>query len=344
MSEGLKVESGKRKPGGEEQKVRGGEEAGSVAREANLIAIVGPTGVGKTELVLALGEELPIEVVSADSRQVYRYMDIGTAKPTPEERRRVPHHLIDVVNPDEEFTLAQFQEMAYSAIEDILRRGKTPFLVGGTGQYVWAVLEGWEIPRVPPQPELRRRLYREAEEKGPQALFERLRELDPHAAELIDPRNVRRVVRALEVCLVTGKPFSAQRRKNHLPYRIFIIGLTMDRAELYRRIDARIEKMLERGLVEEVRRLLDMGYGLDLPSMSGIGYREIGRYLQGEIGLDEAIRQMKKRTRNFVRHQYNWFRLSDPRIRWFERPQERYHEILVAIEKFLGTRTAQAGS
>jgi len=274
--------------------------------------------VGKTELALRLGEKLDIEVVSADSRQVYRYMDIGTAKPTPEERRRVPHHLIDIVDPDEDFTLAQYQEMAYAAVEDILRRGKLPFLVGGTGQYVWAVLEGWQIPRVPPQPELRGELYREAEEKGALALFEWLRELDPQAASQIDPRNIRRVVRALEVCITTGRPFSAQRGKNPPPYNILIIGLTMERARLYRRIDRRIERMLERGLIEEVRKLMEMGYGLELPSMSGVGYQEIGRYLLGEISMEEAVRQMKKRTRNFIRHQYNWFRLSDPRIQWLE--------------------------
>ncbi|HDN80157.1 MAG: tRNA (adenosine(37)-N6)-dimethylallyltransferase MiaA [Chloroflexi bacterium] len=300
-----------------------------------LVAIVGPTGVGKTQLALRLGEEMDIEVVSADSRQVYRYMDIGTAKPTPEERKRVPHHIIDVVDPDEEFTLAQFQEMARAAIEDILRRGKLPLLVGGTGQYVWAVLEGWQVPRVPPQHELRRQLYREAEEKGHQALFERLRELDPKAAEFIDPRNVRRVVRAIEVCLITGKPFSSQREKSPPPYRTLIIGLTMERAELYRRIDARIEKMLEKGLVEEVQRLLARGYGPDLPSMSGVGYWEIGRYLQGEISLDEAVRLMKKRTRNFVRHQYNWFRLTDPRIHWLESDENAPGKARDLISRFL---------
>lgn len=309
------------------------EKAGSAPPP--LVAVVGPTGVGKTALVLSLAEELPIEVVSADSRQVYRYMDIGTAKPTPEERRQVPHHIVDVVDPDEEFTLAQFQEMAYSAIEDILRRGRLPFLVGGTGQYVWAVLEGWRVPKVPPQPELRARLYREAREKGSQALFERLQKLDPHAAEFIDPRNIRRVVRALEVCLVTDKPFSAQRGKNPPPYRTLIIGLTLPRPELYRRIDARIEKMLEKGLVDEVRKLLEMGYDLDLPSMSGIGYLEIGRYLRGEISLEEAVRQMKKRTRNFIRHQYNWFRLSDPRIHWVENHSEAREVALALIKDFL---------
>ncbi len=300
-----------------------------------LIAIVGPTGVGKTELALCIGEKLPVEVISADSRQVYRHMDIGTAKPTPEERRRVPHHIVDVVDPDQTFTLAVFLEMARKAWEEILSRGKIPLLVGGTGQYVWAFIEGWEVPRVPPSPELRQRLFREAEEKGAEALFQRLLELDPEAGKFVDPRNVRRVVRALEVCLTTGKPFSQLRRRSPPLFRTLILGLTLPRQELYRRVDRRIELMLERGLVAEVEKLLRMGYSLNLPSMSGVGYLEIGRYLGGELTLEEAIALMKKRTRNFIRHQYNWFRLDDPRIHWLEAREGACPEAVELIRAFL---------
>ncbi len=300
-----------------------------------LIAIVGPTGVGKTELALCLGEKLPAEVISADSRQVYKYMDIGTAKPSPEECQKVPHHLIDVVYPDQTFTLAMFLEMAKKAWEEILSRGKIPLLVGGTGQYVWAFLEGWEVPKVPPSPELREKLFREAQEKGAEVIFRRLLELDPEAASFVDPRNVRRVVRALEVCLTTGKPFSQLRTRNPPPFRTLILGLTLPRPELYKRVDRRIETMLEKGLVAEVERLLEMGYSLDLPSMSGVGYKEIGLYLQGKLTLEEAVTKMKKRTRNFIRHQYNWFKLSDPRIRWLEAKGEACAQAFELIQAFL---------
>ena len=301
-----------------------------------LIAIVGPTAVGKSELALRLAEEFGGEIVSADSRQIYRGLDIGTAKPTAEERQRVPHHLLDVVNPDEVLTLAQYQELAYAAIDDILARGKVPFLVGGTGLYIKAVVEGWSIPRVPPNERLRAELYRLAELEGPEALHARLREVDPAAAARIDPRNVRRVVRALEVYAETGRPISELQRRSPPPYRTLQIGLTMEREELYRRIDARVERMLERGLVEEVRGLIERGYGLDLPAMSGLGYREMGLYLRGEIGLEEAIRLIKRNTRRFVRHQYNWFRLDDPDIHWFDALSEPYDEIKELVASFLG--------
>ena len=296
---------------------------------------MGPTAVGKSELGLRLAEEFGGEIVSADSRQIYRGLDIGTAKPTAEERRRVPHHLLDVVDPDEVLTLAQYQELAYAAIDDILARSKVPFLVGGTGLYIKAVVEGWSIPRVPPNEKLREELYRLAELEGPEALHARLREVDPAAAARIDPRNVRRVVRALEVYAETGRPISELQRRSPPPYRTLQIGLTMEREELYRRIDARVERMIERGLVEEVRGLIERGYGLDLPAMSGLGYREIGLYLRGEIGLEEAIRLIKRNTRRFVRHQYNWFRLDDPDIHWFDALSEPYDQIRQLVASFL---------
>jgi len=305
--------------------------------QSPLVVIVGPTAVGKTRLALSLAGELGAEIVSADSRQVYRGMDIGTDKPTPEERQRVPHHLVDIVDPDEEFTLARYQDMAYAAIEDVLARGHNvvPLLVGGTGLYVRAVVEGWSIPRVRPNEALRTELYREAEVKGGMALHTRLRQVDPVAAEKIDPRNVRRVIRALEVYLETGRPISELQRRRLPPYRVLQIGLTMERAALYQRIDRRIERMIERGLVEEVRKLVEQGYNYDLPSMSGLGYRQIGNYLRGEISLEEAIQLIKRDTRRFVRQQYNWFRLDDKGIHWFQVLDDPYERVKGVILEFL---------
>jgi len=304
-------------------------------KQLPLIVIVGPTAVGKTRLSLRLAQDFDGEIISADSRQVYRGLDVGTAKPTLEERRRVPHHLIDVVAPDEAFTLAQYQELAYDAIGDVLARGKLPFLVGGTGQYVRAVVEGWGIPRVSPNEELRAELYRRAEMEGEAALHACLREVDPAAAERIDRCNVRRVIRALEVYLDTGHPISELQRKKPPPYRILQIGLTMGRQELYRRIDERVDRMIEAGLVEEVRGLVERGYGYDLPSMSGLGYQQIGLYLRGQVSLEEAIQLIKRHTRRFVRHQYNWFRLNDENIHWFDVLSDSYGEIREYVTSFL---------
>jgi len=284
---------------------------------SNLFAIVGPTAVGKTALAIELAQRFDGEIISADSRQIYRRMDIGTAKPTRQEQSRAPHHLIDIVAPDEPYTLADYQAQAYAAIDGILARGKQPFLVGGTGLYVRAVVEGLRIPRVPPNEELRAQL---ALEDGA-ALYERLRALDPDAATRIDPRNVRRTIRALEVCLTTGAKFSELGRASPPPYPVTQVGLTLPRPELYARIDARVEQMVADGLVAEVETLAALGYGCKLPSMSGLGYREIGAYLRGEVSLDEAVANIKRNTRDFVRRQYAWFRLRDERIRWFEGTQ-----------------------
>ncbi len=306
-----------------------------------LVAIVGPTAVGKTALSLELAERFRGEIVSADSRIIYKGLDIGTDKPSPEERARVPHHLVDVTTPDRPLSLAEYMRMAYAAIDDILARGRIPFLVGGTGQYVWAVLEGWQVPEVPPDETLRRRLEEEAREKGPETLYRRLQALDPDAAALMDPKNVRRIIRALEVIERTGRRFSEQRRKVPPPYDVLIIGLTRPREELYRRIDERIERMLERGLVEEVKALLDAGYDPSLPALTGIGYRQIVDYLQGRVTLEEAVQAIRKATRRYVRHQYNWFRLEDPRIHWFDlsRPDAREH-VFRLIKQWLSARDA----
>lgn len=283
-----------------------------------LIALVGPTAVGKTALALALAERLPAEIVSADSRLLYRGLDIGTAKPSEGERARVPHHLIDRADPGESWSLALFQQAAARAIAGIAACGRLPLLVGGTGQYVAAILDGWLPPALPADPALRAALEDEARRAGPQALHERLRALDPESAARIDPRNVRRVIRALEVCQRTGAPASRQPRRGPAPYRDLRIGLTLPRPELYARLDARIEGMLAAGWVEEVRALLARGLAPDLPSMSAIGYRELAAHVRGELELEEAVRRIRRASRALVRRQANWFKAGDARIRWFE--------------------------
>jgi tRNA dimethylallyltransferase len=300
-----------------------------------LIAIVGPTGIGKSRLALHLAGIFQGEIISADSRQVYRYLDIGTAKPTPQELSSVPHHLIDIISPDDEFSLAQYQERAYQAIEDIHRRGKLPFLVGGTGLYVKAVLEGWRIPRVSPDPEFRYNIEKRASEGNIDELYEELVNIDPDAAAKIERRNVRRVIRALEVHAKAGKPFSQLRGKIAPAFIPFIIGLTAERSELYRVVDRRVDEMIERGLVREVENLLEMGYDLDLPSMSGISYRQVGQFLKGELTLPEATRKIKTETHRFIRHQYAWFRLDDAKINWFDVGRRVDSEIEETLAGFL---------
>jgi tRNA dimethylallyltransferase len=258
------------------------------------------------------------EIISADSRQVYRGLDIGTAKPTLAEQAAARHHLIDVVEPDQTLGVAEYQALAYTAIDDVLRRGRLPFLVGGSGQYVRAVVEGWNVPRVPPDAQLRAELQAEAEQRGAFALHARLAGLDPVAAARIDPRNVRRVIRALEVCLKTGVPISRLQLAQPPPYRTMHVGLTMPRDLLYARIDARVDRMLADGLLAEVKAAISRGYHLGLPAMSGLGYRQIGQHLEGKITLDAAVQLIKKETRRFIRQQYTWFRLDDPAISWVD--------------------------
>jgi tRNA dimethylallyltransferase len=298
-----------------------------------LVAILGPTATGKSSLALEICQTLNGEIISADSRQVYSYMDIGTAKPTEEEQALIPHHLIDVVNPDEDFSLALYQSKALEAINDIQHRKKTAFLVGGSGLYVWALLEGWRIPPVPPDPVLRHELEARAKVEGGEKLYNELKQTDPVAAERIDPRNVRRVIRALEVSL-QGTPFS-QLQVKHPFVDYVIIGLTTDRANLYRRIDDRVDNMIKRGLVAEVEHLVARGYGFDLPSMSGLGYKQIGLYLQGKTDLPTAIQQIKFDTHSFARHQYNWFHLKDKRINWFEAGEGTTEAVCRFVQRFV---------
>ncbi len=300
-----------------------------------IVAIVGPTGIGKSRLALYLAGRFNGEIISADSRQVYRYLDIGTAKPSPHELSLVPHHLIDIINPDDDFSLAIYQRMANQAIEEIFKRNRKPFLVGGTGLYVKAVLEGWQVPGVSPNPEFRYNVEKKAIESGIDELYEELVRVDPEAALKIDHRNVRRVIRALEVHAGAGKPFSKLGKKKAPAFNSFIIGLTADRQSLYNMVDRRVDEMMERGLVQEVENLLKMGYHLDLTSMSGIGYRQVGQYLKGELALEAAAEKIKTETHRFIRHQYAWFRLKDEKIHWFDMESQGDSEIEKELAEFL---------
>ena len=301
-----------------------------------LLAIAGPTAVGKSRLALHLAEALEGEIVNADSRQVYRYMDIGTAKPSQEEQALVPHHLIDIVNPDEAFSLAQYQQLAYRAIEDIQQRNKLSILAGGSGLYLWSVVDGWRIPKVAPDLEFRHNLEEKVARVGKDELYRELARVDPVAAQRIDPRNVRRMIRALEVYREAKIPLSQLQLKTKPPFNTLIIGLTTDRTELYRRTDLRVDEMIKRGLVDEVKGLLDRGYSFTLPAMSGIGYKQIGMYLRGELTLAAAVEKIKFETHRFARHQYSWFRLKDDRINWFDIQGDMDSQVIALVSKFIG--------
>ncbi|MFN2151368.1 MAG: tRNA (adenosine(37)-N6)-dimethylallyltransferase MiaA [Anaerolineales bacterium] len=300
---------------------------------ANLLVIVGPTAVGKTDLSLSIAKKFDGEIISADSRLFYKGLDIGTAKPSIAERSAVPHHLINICKPDQTLTLGQYQRLAYRAIDDISERGHLPLLVGGTGQYIMAVVEGWGIPEIAPHPALRRQL----EKLGPEELARWLYEIDPLAAARIDPRNMRRVVRALEVALVSGRPISELQEKTPPPYNVHIIGLHRDRESLYERIDNRVDAMISAGLVQEVAGLREQGYRAQLPSMSGLGYRQILTYLRGEMSLDEAVDRIKFETHRFARQQSTWFRQDDPRITWFDlQEDDRGQAVIADVHNWLG--------
>lgn len=281
-----------------------------------VIALVGPTAVGKTALAVELAERFDGEIVSADSRQFYRGMDIGTAKPTREQLERVKHHLIDVSEPYETWSLAAFKREAQAVLADIHARGKLPFLVGGTGQYVYGLLEDWQIPTQEPNPRLRGVLEAWGRSIGAYEFHRKLAVIDPAAANVIQPENLRRTVRALEVIMLSGRKFSEQRRVGVSRFSVLKIGLIRPREELYARVDARIQSMLEEGLVDEVRRLRLQGYSKNLPTLSAIGYHEICAYLDGDMSLEDAVVLIKRRTREYIRRQANWFKEHDPMIYW----------------------------
>ena len=283
-----------------------------------LICVVGPTGVGKTVLAVELGRRFGGEVVNADSRQVYRGMSIGTAKPTADERAAAAHHLVDILDPPENFGLGLFLECAGGALRDIRERGRLPIVCGGTGQYVWALVEGHRLHEVPPDVEFRAEMEAEAERLGAAALHQRLAAIDPARAEALDARNVRRVIRALEIHHVTGRLPSELKPVATQGNDALVLGLTMPRDALYRRIDERVDRMMEEGFLREVEELRAGGLAQGPGPLDSPGYRELGLYLEGELPLDEAIGRTKTQTHRLARRQYGWFKPGDPRIRWLD--------------------------
>jgi tRNA dimethylallyltransferase len=282
-----------------------------------IVVICGPTAGGKSAVALELASEFGAEVINADSMQVYTYMDIGTAKPSPEERKLVRHHLIDILYPDEEFSAALFREAAQQAIADVEARGRTAMVVGGTGLYIKALtsglIRGGEV-----DPAIRARLRAEAQGQGREGLYRRLQTVDPVTAARLHPHDTYRVIRALEVYERTGSPISAMRQRHQFqegPYQVLTIGLLRGREELYQRIDARVDEMITRGLKQEVQRLLDRGYSPRLKTMQSLGYKQMVAHLQGEHDLAEAVRLMKRDTRRYAKRQLTWFK-ADPQIHW----------------------------
>lgn len=305
-----------------------------------LVVITGPTGVGKTALSLEIARRFQGEIIGADSRQIYLGMDIGTAKPTPAEQAQAPHHLIDLCPPDRTLTVAEYQQLAYAAIAEIHGRGHLPLLVGGTVLYLRAVVEGLRIPEVPPNPDLRAELEACLAMEGRAALFARLQAVDPATAAVIDAQNPRRVLRALEIFLTTGKPKVELEGADPPPYAILQVGLTRPRAALYDRIDARVAQMVDEGLVEETARLLAAGYSPTLPAMTSLGYREIGAYLRGEMDLAAAVARIQIETHRYVRHQETWFRRL-PNVTWFDLEADGTEAAVIgAIEQFLAAHPA----
>jgi tRNA dimethylallyltransferase len=294
-------------------------------------ALVGPTAAGKSDAALLLAERWGCDLVSADSMLVYRGMDIGTAKPSVRDRERVPHHLIDVAEPSERFTVSRYQELAAGP----LAASPRPLLVGGSGLYVRAALDGLAFP--PEDGAVRAALQAEADELGAEELYHRLAEADPVAADRIDPANVRRVIRALEVTVITGARFSdfAQGWERYDPALARVAGITIERPVLAERIGRRVAAMLERGWIDEVRALVDRGFGAWFTATQAIGYAEIAQHLSGALALDEAVERVVKRTRELARRQMSWFR-RDPRVRWFEAGPGGAGEVIDEVDAYLG--------
>ena len=293
-----------------------------------MIILTGPTAVGKTALSISLAHAVNGEIISADSMQVYKHMDIGSAKIMPEEMDGVPHHLVDVLEPDEEFHVVKFQEMAKEAMEKIYARGRIPILTGGTGFYIQAVVKDIDFSENTEQSHIRKRLEEEAKTKGPSFLFERLKEVDPESATIIHENNVKRVIRALEYFELTGEKISShneREKEKESPYEFVYFVLNDDRENLYKRIDARVDLMLENGLLDEVRKLKDMGYHKGMVSMQGLGYKEILSYLDGELSLEEAVYILKRDTRHFAKRQLTWFR-REKQVTWVNKQDFSYDE------------------
>ncbi len=304
--------------------------------KTKIVAIVGPTAAGKSKIGLLLALKIGAEIISADSMQVYREMDIGTAKPTSKERKKVSHHLIDLISPDKNFSVSEYQRLAREAVEKISQRGKIPLLVGGSGLYVRAVLDDLDFPSGALNSSLRKIIERRAEKEGKEVLFEELKRIDPEAAQNIHPQNVRRVIRALEVIQLTGKKFSdyQKRWKLRIPfYPAKVFGISLPRDILYQKINERVEKMIENGFLEEVR-YLKRKYQLALTARQALGYRELFNFLEDKCTLSEAIEEIKKKTRNFAKRQLSWFK-NDKRVIWLDAYEKSKEELVEEIIKKL---------
>jgi tRNA dimethylallyltransferase len=306
------------------------------------VIVLGPTAVGKSDLAFALAEGVAGEIVNADSQQVYRYMEIGTAKPSVAERRRVHHHLIDVVDPDEEFNAALFRDLAAGAIEKIHGNQRRAIVCGGTGLYLKALTRG--LFKGPAQAaDLRRAYAREIDERGLSVLYQRLLSVDPSVAASIHPNDRQRTIRALEVFDLTGKPLSYWQREHAFadqPYNVLKIGLKRERAEFYDRINRRSERMVQEGLLDEVRALVARGYSLDLKPLRSVGYRQMGQVLRGMQDLPQALEEMKQETRRLAKRQLTWFR-GDPEVHWYH-PDDA-GRILATVIEFLENGVTDEG-
>lgn len=309
-----------------------------------LVVLIGPTAVGKTKMSIELAKRLDAEIISGDSMQIYKGMDIGTAKITPAEMQGIPHHLIDIKDPEDSFSVAEFQQLVRPLIREITRRGKLPMIVGGTGLYIQSVLYDYQFTDAPSDEGYRQKLRKLVEENGEMALFHMLKAVDEESAARIHPNNVRRVIRALEIYHCTGKTMSEWQKTQtpELLYDAAIIGLTMEREQLYRRINERVEQMIANGLLDEVKALYDKGLS-DCQSIQAIGYKELYAYFAGAISLKEAIEQLKQNSRRYAKRQLTWFRNKLP-VRWFdmtdsEKFDETREEILQYIEGKLYRKT-----
>ena len=291
-------------------------------RKPKIIVIVGPTASGKSDLAIKIAGKFNSEIISADSRQIYRGMDIGTAKPAKTEIRKIPHHLIDIKNPDENYTVAQYKKDCLKAIKMVLAKNKIPVLVGGTGLYIKTIADNLEIPEVKPDFQLREKLEKELKSKGLDYLYQKLIELDPEAAYIIDSKNPRRIVRALEITLKTEKPFSQQRKSGKKLFNCLKIGISLPKEKLREKINKRADKILKNGLIKEVKNLIKK-YPFDIPAFDAIGYREIINYLQGKVSLDETTALIKKNTWRYAKRPITWFK-KDKKIIWIDNPQKAF--------------------
>ena len=296
-----------------------------------LVVITGPTAVGKSEIAVELALKFNGEIISADSVQLYKYFNIGAAKLTKEEQKGIPHHLFDILEPDQPFSVAEYQKLARKKIQEINERGKLPFLVGGTGLYIQSVIDPYEFPETTGHEEIRKKLRKIWSQGGKEELYQRLQKIDPDAAQRIHPNDFRRISRALEVYYLTGKTISSyiSKRKKSF-YNLAMVGLTRKRTELYHRIEARVDKMFADGLVEEVKSILDMGYDPKIKPLQSLGYKQVVEYLMGDCDQAEAIASTKKATRNYAKRQLTWFRRDD-RIHWFSLSEEGKQHLLKRI-------------